>query len=57
MNELYRIEAPHFTAGVTFDNQTPIQAAPIIGYALRMTKDKFLAYCKAKGWKVELVKG
>lgn len=49
----YRIVAPHFTAGIAFKGERCTNSAPILHYATQMTKDKFLQYCKNKGWSVE----
>lgn len=46
------IDAPHFNAGVVFDQNTVKKAAPIIKYMTGWSKEKMVAYCESKGWKV-----
>lgn len=61
---LYRITAPHFTAGVEvgeLQNQLlPVvyvvkEAAPIVSWMKDMTLPALEAYCQRKSWILELV--
>ena len=53
---LYRVEAPHFVAGVEVNEQNRIvRAARILNWALGYDRISFLFYCGKKGWKVKEV--
>lgn len=53
---LLRVVAPHFTAGIVFDGDAPIEAAPILAWALRCDKLYLSAYFKKKGWRAHWVR-
>ena len=48
---MLRITAPHFVAGIVRGGL----AAPILRYMKGWTLAKIQAYCKAKGWHVEVM--
>ena len=52
---LYRISADHFVCGIVADNDSIIEAAPIVYYSKKMGLTKFLDYCTSKGWKAEIL--
>lgn len=52
---LYRITAPHFCAGLISQEAKIVRAAPIIHWMRGQDTDALIAYCKLKGWKLEVV--
>ncbi len=52
---LAQIRAPHFTAGVVLWDDKVIEAAPIIRYMRKWSRDRVRDYCKSKDWKVSVV--
>ena len=48
---LIRITAPHFVAGIDTDRDV---AAPIIAYMRHWSLKRIYAYCRAKGWVVQV---
>jgi hypothetical protein len=53
----FRIEAPHFTAGLRFDESDRADhGAPILKWAYRKTLPWMQDYCARKGWKMEACK-
>lgn len=48
---LVHIDAPHFCAGVVVGER----AAPIIYYMKDWSLSQIKAYCRKKGWKVEVL--
>jgi len=54
---LLRVTSPHFCAGVEAGTRWPrsARAAPIIKYFKGWSESAIRAYCKRKGWKVEIV--
>lgn len=54
IERLYRVEAPHFCAGLLVgDGSRVVAAAPILNWALGMTWVEVLAYTERKGWQME----
>lgn len=53
---LAAIDAPHFYAGVVLDDDVVTIAAPIVKYMRGWSRDKVREYCRAKGWKISVVK-
>lgn len=49
----YRVEAPHFVAGIKFNGQKCVDAAPILSWCLGGSKGRILNIFKSKGYKVE----
>ena len=41
---LMRVEAPHYVAGIVFENQRPVQAAPILYWVVKGQRS--LAWCQ-----------
>ena len=54
---LLQITAPHFCAGLIFDDWSVIEAAPIIGYMKSWNIPKVLNYVHRKGWGNDLLVG
>ncbi len=52
---LAAIDAPHFFAGVVLWDDRVVEAAPIVKYMRKWTRDRVRDYCKTKGWKVSVV--
>lgn len=52
---LAQIKAPHFCAGIILRRDRVIEASDIIKYMKGWTRDRVRAYCKEKGWSVEVV--
>jgi hypothetical protein len=50
--DLYRVDAPHFCAGLEADNGKVIRAAPIIGWMVGRRLDHIADYCRKKRWTV-----
>ena len=55
MNEmLAQIDAPHFCAGIVLRDEHVVEAAPIVGYMKRWSRDRVREYCRRKGWRVRV---
>lgn len=54
-DHLVRIEAPHFVAGVVFQDGSVRHCAPILRYMKGWSKGRVFAYASRKGWKAELL--
>jgi hypothetical protein len=52
---LAQVRAPHFTAGIVLWDGRVVEAAPIVGFMKRWSRDRVRAYCAGKGWKVSVV--
>lgn len=52
---LAQINAPHFCAGIVLWDDKVIEAAPIVKYMRKWSRDQVREYCKSKGWKVSVV--
>jgi hypothetical protein len=51
---LYRIEAPHFVAGLLVDPRGRVcEAAPILRWAMGKTIAEIQRYAARKGWHIE----
>ena len=50
-----RITAPHFVAGLVFQRQRVIEAAPILRYMIGWASGQMIRYCKGKRWTWERV--
>ena len=52
----YRVEAPHFVAGLETEthngSEIVVRSAPILGWTKGKTMTEFLRYCLRKGWVV-----
>jgi hypothetical protein len=55
MEKLYRIEAPHFVAGVISQHEYIRVAAPILGWAIGKSTAGLISYCRRKKWRVECI--
>ena len=55
---LVRVEAPHFVAGMIFDNESKrvTSAAPILSWAVGRHVTELRTYCGRKGWKASVVR-
>ena len=49
--DMIRIEAPYFTAGLVFEDDIVVGAAPIIKYMKGWTRFAVEVYCVRRGWK------
>lgn len=52
---LAAIDAPHFYAGVVLLDDRVTEAADIVKYMRKWSRDEVRDYCKNKGWKVSVV--
>ncbi len=52
---LAQIDAPHFCAGIVLQNNIVVEAADIVKYMRKWSRDRVRSYCKQKGWKVVVV--
>lgn len=52
---LAAIDAPHFYAGIVLWDDRVVEAADIVKYMRRWSRDKVRDYCKRKGWKITVV--
>lgn len=52
---LAQIDAPHFCAGIVLWNDAVTEAADIVKYMRKWSRDRVRDYCKTKGWKVTVV--
>jgi hypothetical protein len=53
---LYLVKAPHFTAGLTLDDQRNVDfAAPILRWTIGKPLSFLENYCKRKEWVLEYV--
>lgn len=55
-DKMYRVEAPHYTAGFVVRLNVVIEAAPILQWAKGMSTVSLARYFKHKGYKVKLVR-
>ena len=53
---LIRIKSSYFVAGVVLENAKVIQAAPIVNYMRGWSVENVIEYCRAKGWKVQVLR-
>lgn len=53
---LVAVDAPHFYAGIVFENDIVIKAAPILKWTIGKRRDYLRSYFKSKGWKAAVVK-
>ena len=51
---LIRIEAPHFVAGIVYENEVIIRIAPIIKYMDTWFISNVISYCNKKGYKYQI---
>lgn len=52
---LAQIDAPHFCAGIVLWDDKVVEAADIVKYMRRWTRDKVRDYCAKKQWRVSVV--
>lgn len=52
---LAAIDAPHFFAGIILQDDKVVEAADIVKYMRRWSRDRVRDYCKSKGWKITVV--
>lgn len=53
---LVAVDAPHFYAGIVFENDIVIEAAPILKWTIGKHRDYLRKYFKSKKWKATIVK-
>lgn len=49
------IDAPHFYAGIVLWNDHVVEAADIVRYMRKWSRDRVRSYCAGKGWTVSVV--
>jgi hypothetical protein len=49
------IDAPHFFAGLILWDDRVVEAADIVKYMRRWSRDRVRNYCAQKGWKILVV--
>jgi len=49
------IDAPYFYAGIVLWDDKVVEAADIVKYMRRWSRDRVRDYCKMRGWKVSVV--
>jgi hypothetical protein len=49
------IDAPHFYAGVVLQDDRVVEAADIVKYMRKWSRNKVREYCESKGWKISVV--
>jgi len=49
------IDAPHFFAGLILWDDRVVEAADIVKYMRRWSRDRVRYYCAQKGWKISVV--
>ena len=52
---LAAIDAPHFFAGIVLQDDKVIEAADIVKYMRKWSRDRVREYCKSKGWRISVV--
>lgn len=52
---LAQIKASNFTAGIVLWDNKVIEAAPIVRYMRKWSRDRVRDYCKTKGWSISVV--
>lgn len=52
---LATIDAPHFYAGIVLWDDKVVEAADIVRYMRRWSRERVRTYCEKKGWKVSVV--
>jgi hypothetical protein len=53
--EMFRVEAPHFTAGIIMQGERVTNAPPILAWAKSRTRTQLRKYFAKKGWRVTYV--
>lgn len=52
---LAQIDAPHFCCGIVLWDNVVVEAAPIVRYMRKWSRERVRAYCADKGWSVTVV--
>lgn len=52
---LAAIDAPHFFAGIVLQDDRVVEAADIVKYMRKWSRNRVREYCGAKGWRVFIV--
>ena len=52
---LAAIDAPHFYAGIVLQNDRVVEAADIVKYMRKWSRDKVRDYCQNKNWRVSVI--
>jgi hypothetical protein len=52
---LYVIQAPHFYAGIVFQDEIVVESAPIISYMKGWSREKVEQYVQHKHWHINRV--
>ena len=57
MSDLYQATLPHYCCGFEVENNTILDAAPIMRWAIGKSIEEYIRWAKSKGGSVELVDG
>lgn len=49
------IDAPHFYAGIVLWDDRVTEAAHIVKYMRKWSRDRVREYCREKGWRISVV--
>ena len=52
---LAQIRSPNFTAGIVLFDDVVVEAAPILRYMRRWSRDRVRDYCNKQGWQIAVV--
>lgn len=52
---LAEIDAPHFNCGIVLQNDRVVEAADIVKYMRRWSRDRVRVYCAKKGWRISVI--
>ncbi|WP_063685488.1 hypothetical protein [Bradyrhizobium stylosanthis] len=52
---LAQIRGPNFTAGIVLFDDVVVEAAPIVRYMRRWSRDRVRDYCAKQGWQITVV--
>jgi len=55
IERLYRVEAPHFCAGLVVSAGLVVAAAPILHWTMGKQWVEVLSYTETKGWNMRLI--
>lgn len=52
---LVQVTAPHFVAGLVFNGEKCIEAAPILKWCVGRSKGRIFSYCRSKGYTITII--
>lgn len=56
IEDLARISAPYFCAGLVLENDVVVRAAPILGYMRGWSLERVSHYAKSKRWTLQVLR-